>query len=481
MGSSGSHSTPSFYGRILNETLGLKLKLIVGYPGQNDALLAMERGELDGYPSVFYNSLVATRPNWLPEKKVKLLVQYGAEKEKHLPNVPFIFDLVKNEDDRKLWRAAVAPISIGRPYLLPPGVPQERVDALRKAFWDAINDPDFLAEQEKARLGADTPRSGKQIQDTIEEAYKFPSSGDRPAEEDPEREIRAAGMLDRNQSHDVQRLSACESIARELLAKADGLVPVLRDRAPEAEALRRCPDATIRDFVDSGLLRACQPAAYGGHEMGYDVLCAIIQRLAQGCASQAWVYMVLADNPLKLATFSKQAQDDVWAGDATTRIGIAVAAVGVGKPVEGGVLWSGRHGFVSGIDHADWLICGGFVEDGGARRGCMVLMPKSEVEVIDDWHVVGLAGTGSKTFVAKDVFVPAHRMIDKKDYDAGTAPGAALYDAPDLPTAPRRRFGCELRGRRPRRRAGDAADVLRIYGPAKIAWQGGGGRNRPPR
>jgi tripartite-type tricarboxylate transporter receptor subunit TctC len=174
MGSSGANSTPSFYARLLNETLGVKLKLIVGYPGQNDALLAMERGELDGYPSVFYNSLVSTRPQWLPEKKVKLIVQYGAEKLAQLPDVPFIMDLMKTEEDRQLWRIAVGPIATGRPYLLPPGTPPERVAAMRLAFWDAFNDKEFLAEQARASLGADTPRSGEQIQDIIAQAYKSP-------------------------------------------------------------------------------------------------------------------------------------------------------------------------------------------------------------------------------------------------------------------------------------------------------------------
>ena len=78
MGASGANSTPAFYAKLLNETLGLKLKLIVGFPGQNDALLAMERGEIDGYPSAFYSSLMSTRPTWIAEKKVKLLVQLGA-------------------------------------------------------------------------------------------------------------------------------------------------------------------------------------------------------------------------------------------------------------------------------------------------------------------------------------------------------------------------------------------------------------------
>jgi tripartite-type tricarboxylate transporter receptor subunit TctC len=172
MGSSGANSTPSFYARLLNQTLGIKLRLIVGYPGQNDALLAMERGELDGYPSVFYNSLVATRPQWLPEKKVKLLVQYGAEKLPQLPDVPFIMDLLTNDEDKQLWRIAVGPIATGRPYLLPPGVPADRAAAMRKAFWSAINDPEFLSDQAKASLGADTPRTGEQIQALIASAYQ---------------------------------------------------------------------------------------------------------------------------------------------------------------------------------------------------------------------------------------------------------------------------------------------------------------------
>jgi tripartite-type tricarboxylate transporter receptor subunit TctC len=102
LGSSGANSTPSFYARLASEALGVKIKLVVGYPGQNEALLAMERGEIDGYPSAFYNSLMATRPTWIKEKKVKLLVQFGAAKESALPDVPFAPDLAKNPDDKLL-------------------------------------------------------------------------------------------------------------------------------------------------------------------------------------------------------------------------------------------------------------------------------------------------------------------------------------------------------------------------------------------
>ncbi len=215
--------------------------------------------------------------------------------------------------------------------------------------------------------------------------------------------------------------------AQDFWARADELAPVLNSRAPLAETLRRCPDETIADLEASELLRACQPFAYGGYEMGYDVLCGIIQRLARGCASQAWVYMVLADNPLKLANFSQQAQNDVWGENARTRLGVAVAAVGHAVRVEGGVLWHGEHGFCSGIDHADWIMCGGAIEGG---EGCMVLIPKSDVVLADDWRTIGLAGTGSRSFSVQGAFVPDHRIISKADYDGGTAPGSNLYQSP---------------------------------------------------
>jgi tripartite-type tricarboxylate transporter receptor subunit TctC len=178
MGSSGNNSTPSFYGRLLNEVLGLKLKIIVGYESQTHAFLAMEREEIHGYPSVFYNSLVATKPTWLPEKKVKLLVQMGAQKEKELPDVPLLSDLITKQDDKALVEAAIAPLTAGRPYLMPPGVPADRVAAMRKAFVDTFKDPEFLAEAEKRRLGVNAPRDGDALQQVIERVYK----GTAPAE-----------------------------------------------------------------------------------------------------------------------------------------------------------------------------------------------------------------------------------------------------------------------------------------------------------
>src|SRR3954452_2180416 len=150
----------------------------------------------------------------------------------------------------------------------------------------------------------------------------------------------------------------------ELLRRAEALIPVLEQRAAKAEQLRRCPDETVQDYIANDLLRICQPARYGGFELGYDVLCEVSQTLARGCGSQAWVHMVLADNILKLASYSAQAQEDVWGKDSTAKLSNCVTPVGKGRPVDGGVIWSGRHTFSSGVDHADWVMAAGTIDHG---------------------------------------------------------------------------------------------------------------------
>ncbi len=213
----------------------------------------------------------------------------------------------------------------------------------------------------------------------------------------------------------------------EVLRRAEALVPVLRERAPEAEKLRRCPDQTIADYISNDLLRLCMPARFGGFELGYDVLCETSQTLARGCGSQAWVHMVLTDNALKLASFTPQAQEEVWGHNPNAKLSNAVAPLGKGEVVDGGVKWTGRHPFSSGVDHADWVMATGYVQRGDKKQTVSVLVPKSDIKIIDDWHVVGLAGTGSKTFEINGAFVPEHRILSKDDEDAG---GPALYSSP---------------------------------------------------
>ena len=157
----------------------------------------------------------------------------------------------------------------------------------------------------------------------------------------------------------------------------------------------------------------CQPARYSGFEMSWDVLCDVAEVLAPACGSQAWLQHIFADHTVLVATFPAQAQEDVWGKDHNTIVSASFDPAGRAKRVEGGFMYSGRHGFASGIDFAGWLVCCGMiVENEGLDGPHFFLVPKSDAEVIDDWQVMALEGTGSKTFVVTDKFIPAHRFLD---------------------------------------------------------------------
>ena len=175
MGASGANSTPAFFARLFNATLGTRMKIIAGYPGQNEALTAMERGELDGYPSVFFSALSSTRPGWLKDGTARAIVQYGPAKLPQLGGVPFVPDLIGDAADKLLLQAAFAPLSIGRPLLAPPGVDAARIAALRQALAVMFADPDFRTEADKIGLSLNDPRGGEELLAVIERAYATPA------------------------------------------------------------------------------------------------------------------------------------------------------------------------------------------------------------------------------------------------------------------------------------------------------------------
>jgi hypothetical protein len=175
MGASGTNSTQAFYTRLVDAVLGTKMKAINGYKGLNETFLAMERGEIDGSPSVFYSAITSTRPRWLPDHLAKAILQYGPRPVPALAGVPFVSDLVTAPDDKLLLQAAFAPLALGRPLLMPPGVPAERVMAMRQALADTLADAAFIADAEKSGLVVNAPQTGQQLQDVIAQAYATPS------------------------------------------------------------------------------------------------------------------------------------------------------------------------------------------------------------------------------------------------------------------------------------------------------------------
>lgn len=216
-----------------------------------------------------------------------------------------------------------------------------------------------------------------------------------------------------------------------MLARARYLAPRLRERAPAAAEARMVPHETMDDYHETGLIRIAQPKRFGGYEMGWDVLCEISQILASADGSQAWIQRIMADHAQMVSTFPAEAQDDVWAKNHRALISAAFDPVGRAQRVPGGFRYSGRHGFSSGIDHADWMICGGYIIDGERREGPhFFLVPRGDATIIDDWFTVGLEGTGSKSFEVKDVFIPEHRMLDGARARVGKGPGTAVNNAP---------------------------------------------------
>jgi tripartite-type tricarboxylate transporter receptor subunit TctC len=173
IGSTGVEDDTYQFPAVMNGVLGTKFKMITGYPGGNDVSLAMERNEVQGRCGWSWSSLKATRLDWVESKKINLLVQMSLAKHPDLPNVPLVTDLAKTDEQHAIFKLIFARQVMGRPYMLPPGVPQDRVEALRKAFMETMTDPDFIAEATKGKLEI-TPVSGDKIQKLVEEIYKTP-------------------------------------------------------------------------------------------------------------------------------------------------------------------------------------------------------------------------------------------------------------------------------------------------------------------
>jgi tripartite-type tricarboxylate transporter receptor subunit TctC len=174
VGVAGANSAAAFTVRLFNDVFGTKLKPVTGYPGLTEALYAMERGEIDGYASALYSALQVTKADWLPERRIKALLAYGPEKLPQLAGVPYAPEVASKDDEKVLLGAAFAPLALGRPFAMPPGVPPDRLAAMRKALTETFADRDFQAESERLALAANAPRDGAYVADVIRRVYTAP-------------------------------------------------------------------------------------------------------------------------------------------------------------------------------------------------------------------------------------------------------------------------------------------------------------------
>ena len=175
VGGTGTGGNAHFYPKVLNAVLGAKFKVVPGYPGSAEVLLAMERGETEGFCSMGFVTLEYTRPDWVRDKKVNQLVQLGLTKNKNHLDVPLALDLAKTEADKQAIEFVVSPNLFARPFMAPPGVPAERVAALRKAFNATLDDPDYRAEAAQRKMQVLLVR-GEEIDDVLKRIFSMPRS-----------------------------------------------------------------------------------------------------------------------------------------------------------------------------------------------------------------------------------------------------------------------------------------------------------------
>ena len=224
----------------------------------------------------------------------------------------------------------------------------------------------------------------------------------------------------------------------ELLARAEALIPALRERAPRAEELRRLPDETIAELHSSGLFRVLQPARVGGSELPYRALFELTAVIGQGCGSTAWVLANLAAHHWLLGMWHPEAQEEIWGESPDSLISSAlIFARGRARRVPGGYRLSGRWPFSSGIDPSTWNMFGAVVsdEETGQSEPRMFLLPARDYSIIDTWQVIGLAATGSKDVEVADAFVPSYRTLATERIRGGPNRGSernpgTLYQLP---------------------------------------------------
>jgi 3-hydroxy-9,10-secoandrosta-1,3,5(10)-triene-9,17-dione monooxygenase len=212
-------------------------------------------------------------------------------------------------------------------------------------------------------------------------------------------------MIEGMTSPERVREAAAGKLSREeLIERARSLIPVVRQRAPQAEELRRLPAETVQDFVDAGFVRACVPERFGGMEHEVDIAVELALLIARGCSASGWLASFYPLHNWMVGWLPEQGQAEVWADSPNVLISTAPAFVGgTFEAVDGGIRATADLKFSSGVDAVDWLFVMG--------SAYMLVVPRSDFEIVDDWFVTGLKGTGSKGVRLENVFVPEHRLM----------------------------------------------------------------------
>jgi len=219
----------------------------------------------------------------------------------------------------------------------------------------------------------------------------------------------------------------------ELISRARALAPIFRENQEATEANRRVSQEIFEQILDAGLYDVLLPSRYGGCEYGLDTFVDVAFEVARGCGSIGWNYSITSKYHAFLGMFPAEAQDEVWGNNRRAVIAASFTPAGQAVAVDGGYRLGGKWMYCSAVDNCGWMIVGTIVlsddGDGPGVKG-YALAPISDFSMDDNWHVVGLAGTGSKNVYCEDLFIPAHRFLPLDDTISGNPPGAEVNKGP---------------------------------------------------
>jgi 3-hydroxy-9,10-secoandrosta-1,3,5(10)-triene-9,17-dione monooxygenase len=223
--------------------------------------------------------------------------------------------------------------------------------------------------------------------------------------------------------------------AQTLLARAIALRPLLRARQAECEANGNVPTDINQRLIEQGFYRIVQPKHFGGYEIDVPSFYQVMMEIARGCSETGWVLALTAGHPLIAAFFPEEGQREVYGVDGQFRCPAGFNPPGVAKAVDGGYRISGNWVSASGIDHSTHFVTQAAIEGApkGTPQAFLAMLRRDEYRILDDWHVMGMQGTGSKSVVAKDVFVPAQRVAFTKGVGLitnVTLPGPRIHANP---------------------------------------------------
>lgn len=221
-----------------------------------------------------------------------------------------------------------------------------------------------------------------------------------------------------------------DAAAQALVQRAAALVPMLRERAEATERARRVPDETFEALSAAGILRMMAPAKYGGEEADFETQCDVLAEIARGCPSTSWVATIFSAIAWVAAAFPDEAQEEIFAS-RDPRISGVFSPTGTAVRKNGGLVVNGRWGFNTGCHGARWTgLHVLLTSDGADPVSTFVLAESRDLTILDDWHATGMAGTGSNTIVATDVFVPAYRSQTLPDMIEARYPARHNSDNP---------------------------------------------------